>query len=97
MDGVPPLVGIALGGVLGALANVALGSTVVALPYVEGHQIHLGFVGQLLVCVGVAYAVDHDPQTAFFASLCGSALLRHIKRRIEASFEVARGECDDDD
>jgi hypothetical protein len=96
MGGIPPVVGIALGGVLGALANVALAKRAVVLPHIEGHQIHLGFLGQLIICLGVACAVDHDPQTAFFASLCGTALLRQVKRRIEGTFAAVGDEHDAD-
>jgi len=86
------------GGVLGALTNVALGSRVLVLPRVDGHRIHLGFLGQLIICVGVACAVDHDFQTAFFSSLCGTSLLRYVKHRIESHFgdlEKELGESDD--
>jgi hypothetical protein len=95
MGDIPPVVGLALGGAMGALASVALGGKAVVLPHVEGHRIHLGFLGQLIICIGVAYAVDHDPQTAFFASLCGTSLLRHVKRRIERAFTAIGGEHDD--
>lgn len=95
MENVPALAGIGLGGLLGALANIGLGGRALVLPHVKGHRVYPGFLGQLVVCLGVAYAVDHDPQTAFFASLCGTALLRHIKRRIESTFDGARSECDD--
>ncbi len=89
METFPSYVVLTLGGVLGALTNVALGSRVLVLPRLDGNRLHLGFLAQLVVCIGVAHAVDHDFQTAFFSSLCGTALLRQVKRRIESHFEEA--------
>jgi len=87
MDSLPPLVSVTLGGVLAAAANLALGSRAILLPRFEGSRLRLGFLAQLFVCVGVAHAVDHDFRTAFYCSLCGTAILRHVKGRIERVFE----------
>ena len=81
-----------VGGVLGALTNAALGSRTILLPRVDGDRIRLGFVGQLIICIGVACAVDHDFQTAFFSSLCGTSLLRYMKHRIESHFKELESE-----
>lgn len=96
MNDLPPFIALTISGALGAIANVALGDKTVALPRIEGHRIRLGFLGQLLLCIGVAHAVDHDFQTSFFASLCGAAMLRHIKRQIERVFGEAVKQLDDD-
>lgn len=96
MHEIPSWVALTGGGVLGALTNAALGTRVIVMPHFRGHRLHMGFVAQLVICVGVAHAVDHDFQTAFFASLCGTALLRQVKRRLETSFSQAMEELDDD-
>ena len=90
MHELPPVVAITIGGMLGALTNAVLGSKVIVLPQVRGHRVHLGFLAQLIVCVGVAHAVDHDFQTAYFSSLCGMALLRSVKRRVDRVFVEGR-------
>ena len=97
MESLPPWVAFTLAGTMGAVANLALGNKVLVLPRAEGHRVRLGFLGQLVLCVSVAHVVDNDFQTAFFASLCGAALLRHLKRRIESAFEEAAGGGDDDE
>jgi len=97
MNELPPLVLLTLSGVLAAIANVALGDGTVALPEVAGHRVRLGFLGQLLLCVGVAYAADHDFQTAFLAALCGNATLRQVKRRVDAAFRRVEDELDERD
>lgn len=93
----PSWVVFVVGGTLGALTNAALGSRTVLLPRVEGDRVHLGFLGQLVVCVGVACVVDHDFQTAFFSSLCGTSLLRCIKNHIERRFRELEEELGEHD
>lgn len=97
MHEIPSWLALTGGGALGALTNAALGARVIALPHLKGHQLHMGFAAQLVICIGVAHAVDHDFQTAFFASLCGTALLRQVKRRLESSFTQALKELERDE
>ncbi len=75
-----------LAGLIGAVVNVVLEGKPVVLPRMKGHQLHLGFAGNLIVCVTVAVLVDNSFQIAFFASLCGTVALRHLKARMEHAF-----------
>lgn len=75
-----------LAGLLGALVNVVLEGKPVILPRMTGHQLHLGFVGNLIICVTVAVMVDHSFQMAFFAALCGTTTLRTLKAHMENAF-----------
>lgn len=90
-----PILVLTLGGVLGAVASAMLDGGTIALPRVEEHRIRLGFVGHVLLCIGVAHAMAHDFQSAFFASLCGIAFLRQVKRHIDYVFEEVAKELDD--
>jgi hypothetical protein len=95
MNELPPLVALGLGGVLAAIANVALNGGTILLPQVAGGRVRLGFLAQVLLCVGVAYAVDHDFKTAFLSALCGNAALRHLRARMDAAFERVVSELDE--
>ena len=95
MNELPPLVALGLGGVLAAVANVALNGGTLVLPRVEGQKVQLGFLAQLILCVGVAYAVDHNFKTAFVSALCGNAALRHLRGRMDAAFERLVSEFDE--
>ncbi len=79
-------------GVLGALANVALEGRPVVLPRMEDGRLHLGFLGNLIISIAMAYVADHDFRTAFFAAVCGTTTLRTFKQRIETAFELERKE-----
>ena len=80
-------IGLGLAGLLGALVNIALEGKPVVLPGIKDRELHLGFVGNLIVCVTVALLVDHSFQMAFFAALCGTATLRSFKARMERAFQ----------
>ena len=95
MNDLPPLLVFTLGGVLAAVANVALSDRPVALPRVTGGKLRLGFLAQVLLCVGVAYAVDHSFRVAFLSALCGNATLRQVKHRIDTVFEQVVKELDE--
>ena len=95
MNGLPEVVVLGLAGVLAALANVALHDSALVLPQVVGRSVKLGFLAQVLLCVGVAYAADHDFRTAFLSALCGNATLRQVKRRMDTAFERLVGELDE--
>jgi hypothetical protein len=97
MSGLPVLVVLGLAGVLAAVANVVLHDGAVMLPQVVGRSVRLGFLGQVLLCVGVACAADHDFRTAFLSALCGNATLRQVKHRLDAAFERLVGELDEPD
>ena len=87
MNDFPPLVMLTASGLLAAFANLALGGGTLVLPrLVVGGKIRLGFVAQALLCLGVAFAVDHDFKTAFLSALCGSAVLRQVKARMDTAF-----------
>ena len=92
LDELRPLIQCGAAGVLGALANLALDERPVVLPRMEAGRLHLGFLGNLIVSVAMAYVVNHDFRTAFFAAVCGTTTLRTLKQRIEATFEHERGE-----
>jgi len=95
MNGLPELVVLGLAGALAALANVALHDSALVLPHMAGRNVKLGFLAQLLLCIGVAYAVDHNFRTAFLSALCGNATLRQVKRRMDAAFARLVGELDE--
>ena len=78
---------LTIGGIMGALTNAALGPKAILLPRRVGGCIHLGFLAQLIVSIGVAHAVGHDLQSAFLAALCGVSLMRTVKRRLESAFQ----------
>ncbi len=92
-----PFIRCTAAGVLGALANIALDDRAVVLPRVEDGRLYLGFIGNLIVSVAMAYVVNHDFRTAFFAAVCGTTTLRALKRRIEEAFEDERKELGGDD
>ena len=77
---------LSLAGLLGALVNVALEGEPILLPRIEDHQLHLGFGGNLIICITVALLVDHNFQMAFFAALCGTVTLRSLKAKLERAF-----------
>jgi hypothetical protein len=87
MNELPPLVSLGLGGLLAAVANVALNGGTLVLPQIVGRKVRLGFIAQALLCVGVAYAVDHNFKTAFVSALCGNAALRQLRSRIDGAFD----------
>lgn len=74
-------------GVLGAVISLTLDAKALVLPSVRARRVELGSAGQILACVLAAHFVDHDFQTAFLGSLCGVSALRHIRARIQATFE----------
>ena len=76
-----------LAGLLGAVVNVVLEDKAVVLPRIKDRELHLGFVGNLIICITVALLVDHSFQMAFFAALCGTATLRSLKARMERAFQ----------
>lgn len=91
-----PLLRCTAAGLLGALANLALDDRPVVLPRIEGGRLYLGFLGNLIVSLAMAYVVDHDFRTSFFAAVCGTTTLRALKQRIEEAFEDERKELEDD-
>jgi hypothetical protein len=91
----PTPVLLTIGGIMGALTNVALGPKAILLPRRVGGCIHLGFLAQLIVSIGVANAVGHDLQSAFLSALCGMSLMRSVKRRLETAFQGLAGEFEE--
>ena len=91
-----PLLRCTAAGLLGALANLGLDDRPVALPRVEEGRLYLGFLGNLMVSLAMAYVVDQDFRTSFFAAVCGTTTLRALKQRIEEAFEHERKELEDD-
>jgi hypothetical protein len=96
LQGAAPFLRCTAAGVLGAVANIALGERAVVLPRVEDGKLYLGFIGNLVVALAMAYVVGHDFRTAFFAAVCGTTTLRAFKQRIEDAFEDERKELDGD-
>lgn len=92
-------VSISVAGLLGSVVNLALEERALVMPRYEDGRLHLGFLGNLAICIAVAHLVDQNFQAAFVASLCGTATLRAIKLRIEQTFEAEiqriRGERDE--
>ncbi len=75
-----------LAGLLGALVNATLEGRPLVLPRMKGNELHLGFIGNLIICVTVAFIVDGSFQMAFFAALTGTYILRHLKAKLERAF-----------
>ncbi len=75
-----------LAGLLGALVNAALEGRPLVLPRFSGNELHLGFAGHLIICLTVAFMVDGSFQTAFFAALAGTYILRALKAKLERAF-----------
>ena len=78
---------LTLAGVLGALVSLALDNKLLVLPKWERGGLRLGFLGNLLVSVVAAHAVDHGFSTALVAAVCGTATLRRLKREIDRAFD----------
>ena len=76
----------ALAGLLGAVVNAALEGRPLVLPRFTGNELHLGFAGNLIICLTVAFIVDGSFQTAFFAALAGTYILRALKAKLERAF-----------
>ncbi len=97
--GVLHFVVISGAGLLGAIASLALEGQPLVVPRFEDGKLHLGFIGNLTICMAVAHMVDQSFQASFLASLCGTTTLRAIKLRIEQAFEAEikriRGERDE--
>ena len=75
-----------LAGLLGALVNAALEGQPLVLPRMKGNELHLGFAGNLLICLVVAFMIDGSFQMAFFAALTGTYILRAVKAKLERAF-----------
>ncbi len=75
-----------LAGLLGALVNAALEGRPLVLPRMKGNELHLGFVGNLIICLTVAFMLDGSFQMAFFAALTGTYILRTLKAKLERAF-----------
>jgi len=93
---VGPLLRWTAAGLLGALANLALDGRPVVFPRMERGRLYLGFVGNLVVSLCMAYVVDQDFRTSFFAAVCGTTTLRALKLRLEEAFERERKELEED-
>ena len=78
------LCGIA--GLLGAVVNAALEGQPLTLPHMKGNELHLGFAGNLIICLTVSLMIDGSFQMAFFAALTGTYILRHLKAKLERAF-----------
>jgi len=96
LESAAPFVRCTTAGVLGALANIALDDCAVVLPHIEDRRLYLGFLGNLIVSLTMAYVVDQDFRTAFFAAVCGTTTLRAFKRHVEEAFEHERKDLDGD-
>ncbi len=75
-----------LAGLLGALVNAALEGRPLVLPRMKGNELHLGFIGNLIICLTVAFMLDGSFQMAFFAALTGTYILRTLKAKLERAF-----------
>jgi len=75
-----------LAGLLGALVNLALEGRPLVLPRMSDGALYLGFVGNLIICVTVAFIIDGSFPMAFFAALIGTCILRKLKTRLEQAF-----------
>ena len=76
----------ALAGLLGALVNAALERRPLVLPRMRGHELHLGFLGNLIISCTMAFLIDGSFQVAFGAALAGTCILRTLKARLERAF-----------
>ena len=75
-----------LAGVLGALVNLALEGRPLVLPRMSDGALHLGFVGNLIICITVAFIIDGSFPMAFFAAMIGTCILRKLKTKLEQAF-----------
>ena len=75
-----------LAGLLGALVNLALEGRPLVLPRMSDGALYLGFVGNLIICLTVAFMIDGSFAMAFFAALIGTCILRKLKTRLEQAF-----------
>ena len=75
-----------LAGVLGALINLALEGRPLVLPRMSDGALYLGFVGNLIICITVAFIIDGSFAMAFFAALIGTCILRKLKTKLEQTF-----------
>ena len=75
-----------LAGLLGAAVNLALEGRPLVLPRMSDGALYLGFVGNLIVCITVAFIIDGSFSTAFFAALIGTCILRKLKTKLERAF-----------
>ena len=75
-----------LAGLLGALVNAALEGRPLVLPHMKSNELHLGFIGNLIICLTVAFMLDGSFQMAFFAALTGTYILRTLKAKLERAF-----------
>ena len=78
--------GYTLAGLLGALVNLALEGRPLVLPRMSNGALHLGFVGNLTICITVAFIIDGSFPMAFFAALIGTCILRKLKTKLEKAF-----------
>ena len=76
----------ALAGLLGALVNAALEGRPLILPRMKDNALHLGFVGNLIICITVAFIIDGSFPIAFLAALSGTYGLRCLKAKLERAF-----------
>lgn len=81
---------LTLAGVLGAVATVALERKPVVLPQWRGGALHLGFMGNLVISIVAAHAVDHNFGTALIGAVCGGTTLRRLKAEIDRGFGRGR-------
>ena len=79
-------IGYTLAGLLGALVNLALEGRPLVLPRMNNGALHLGFVGNLTICITVAFIIDGSFPMAFFAALIGTCILRKLKTKLEQAF-----------
>ncbi len=94
LQSVGPLLRCTAAGLLGAFANLGLDDRPVVLPRLEDGKLYLGFLGNLIVSLAMAYVVDQDFRSSFFAAVCGTTTLRALKQRIEEAFEHERKELE---
>jgi hypothetical protein len=80
-------VSLTVAGVLGGFAGIALERRPIVAPHLGRRGLYLGFLGQLLIAVVAAHAVDHGFRTALVGAICGGATLRRLKREVDRSFE----------
>lgn len=80
-------IGFTVAGALGAIATVALECKPIVPPRVRHGNLHLGFVGTLVISLVAAHAVDHAFSTALIAAVGGGATLKRLKAAIDVGFE----------